>query len=59
MRSYANGIKVSDAEIATAYIESDPWDPEWHYTIKLRPFDQSGDSCVLPWPNLVRTRLGT
>ena len=34
--SYAKGIKVTDAEMATLNIESDPWHPEWNYTIKPR-----------------------
>jgi hypothetical protein len=43
-KSYAKGIKVSDAELATLNIESDPWHPEWNYTIKPRPSDRSGNS---------------
>jgi len=43
-KSYAKGIKVSDAEMATLNIESDPWHPEWNYTIKPRPTDRSGNS---------------
>jgi hypothetical protein len=43
-KSYAKGIKVSDAEMATLNIESDPWHPEWNYTIKPRPLDRSGNS---------------
>jgi hypothetical protein len=43
-KSYAKGIKVSDAEIATLNIESDPWHPEWNYTIKPRPTYRSGNS---------------
>ena len=43
-KSYAKGIKVSDAEMATLNIESDPWHPEWNYTIKPRPPNQSGSS---------------
>ena len=43
-KSYAKGIKVSDAEIATLNIESDPWHPDWNYTIKPRPTDRSGNS---------------
>ena len=35
---------TSDAEMATLNIESDPWHPEWNYTIKPRPIDQSGNS---------------
>jgi hypothetical protein len=43
-KSYAKGIKVSDAEIATLNIESDPWHPDWNYTIKPRPTARSGNS---------------
>ena len=43
-KSYAKGIKVSDAEMATLNIESDPWHPEWNYTIKPRPTDRSVNS---------------
>jgi len=42
--SYAKGIKVSDAEMATLNIESDPWHPDWNYTIKPRPSGRSGNS---------------
>jgi Rhodopirellula transposase DDE domain len=42
--SYAKGIKVSDAEMATLNVESDPWHPDWNYTIMPRPSDQSGNS---------------
>jgi hypothetical protein len=34
--SYAKGIKVTDVEMATLNIETDPWHPEWNYTIKPR-----------------------
>jgi hypothetical protein len=43
-KSYAEGIKVTDAEMAIINIESDPWHPEWNYTIKPRPSDRSGNS---------------
>jgi hypothetical protein len=43
-KTYAKGIKVSDAEMATLNIESDPWHPEWNYTIKPRLSDRSGYS---------------
>jgi hypothetical protein len=43
-KSYPKGIKVSDAEMATLNIESDPWHPEWNYTIKPRPPGRSGNS---------------
>jgi hypothetical protein len=33
--SYAKGIKVTDAEMATLNIESDPWHPEWNYGSSL------------------------
>jgi hypothetical protein len=42
--SYAKGIKVTDAEMATLNIETDPWHPEWNYTINPRPTDRSGNS---------------
>jgi hypothetical protein len=42
--SYAKGIKVSDAEMATLNVESDPWHPDWNYAIMPRPSDQSGSS---------------
>jgi hypothetical protein len=42
--SYAKGIKVTDAEMATLNIETDPWHPEWNYTIKPRAPDRSGNS---------------
>ena len=41
---YAKGIKVTDAEMATLNIETNPWHPEWNYTIKPRPIDRSGNS---------------
>lgn len=34
--SYAKGIKVSEAEMATLNIDAHPWHPEWNYTIKPR-----------------------
>jgi hypothetical protein len=43
-KAYAKGIKVSDVEMATLNIESDPWHPEWNYTIKPRPPRRSGNS---------------
>jgi hypothetical protein len=42
--SYAKGIKVTDAEMATLNIATDPWHPEWNYTIKPRPPGRSGNS---------------
>jgi hypothetical protein len=42
--SYAKAIRVSNAEMATLSIESDPWHPDWNYTIKPRPSDRSGNS---------------
>ena len=42
--SYTKGIKVTDAEMATLNIETDPWHPEWNYTIKPRPPGRSGNS---------------
>jgi hypothetical protein len=35
--SYAKGIKVSDAEMATLNIKGDAFHPEWNYTISPRP----------------------
>ena len=43
-KSYAKGIKVTDAEMATLNIESDPWHPEWNYTLERRPSARSGNS---------------
>jgi hypothetical protein len=43
-KAYPKGIKVSDAEMATLNIESDPWRPEWNYTIKPRPPGRRGNS---------------
>src|ERR1700712_1268281 len=42
--SYAKGIKVTAAEMATLNITTDPWHPEWNYTIKPRPQGRSGNS---------------
>jgi hypothetical protein len=30
--------------MATLNIESDPWHPDWNYTIKPRPSERSGNS---------------
>jgi hypothetical protein len=35
-KTYANGIKVSDAEMATLDITRNPFHPEWNYTITPR-----------------------
>jgi hypothetical protein len=43
-KTYAKGIKVTDAEMATLNIESDVWHPEWNYTIQPRVTGQSGNS---------------
>jgi Rhodopirellula transposase DDE domain len=43
-KSYAKGIKVTDAEMATLSIESGPWHPEGNYTIKPRLPGRSGNS---------------
>ena len=43
-KSYAKGIKVTDADMATLNIESDLWHPEWNYTIRPRPPGRSGNS---------------
>src|SRR6202521_5654154 len=42
--SYAKGIKVTDAEMATLNIESDPWHPECNYTTSPRTPGQSVNS---------------
>ena len=42
--SYAKCIKVTDAEMATLNIKTDPWHPEWNYTIRPQPPDRSGNS---------------
>jgi hypothetical protein len=42
--SYTKGIKVTDAEMATLNIHTDPWHPEWNYTIKPRQPGRSGNS---------------
>jgi len=34
--SYAKGIKVTDADMATLNITSEAWHPEWNYTIRPR-----------------------
>ena len=34
--SYAKGVRVTDAEMATLNIETDTWHPEWNYTISPR-----------------------
>jgi hypothetical protein len=43
-KSYAKGIKLTDAEMATLNLESDRWHPEWNYTIKPQPPGRSGNS---------------
>ena len=35
-RNYPKGIKISDAQLATVNLTSDPFHPEWNYTIKPR-----------------------
>jgi len=35
--TYAKGLKVSDAEMATLNITGDAFHPEWNYTIAPRP----------------------
>ena len=35
--SYAKGVKVSDAEMATLNIKGDAFHPEWNYTVSPRP----------------------
>jgi len=34
--SYAKGRRVADQDMAALNIETDPWHPEWNYTIKPR-----------------------
>ncbi len=34
--SYAKGRRVTDQDMAALNIETDPWHPEWNYTIKPR-----------------------
>ncbi len=34
--SYAKAIRVTDQDMATLNVETDPWHPEWNYTIKPR-----------------------
>jgi hypothetical protein len=35
--SYPKAIRVTDEEMATLNIATDPWHPEWNYTISPRP----------------------
>jgi transposase len=35
-RTYPDNVKVSDADIATVNLTSDPFHPDWNYTIKPR-----------------------
>ena len=35
--SYAKAIRVADEEMAALNIATDPWHPEWNYTISPRP----------------------
>jgi len=35
-KTYAKGIKVSDAQMATLNIKGDAFHPEWNYTISPR-----------------------
>jgi Rhodopirellula transposase DDE domain len=53
-KSYAKGIKVTDADMATLNIESDLWHPEWNYTI--RPRRPAG--AVILEPRLTSPRNG-
>ncbi len=36
-KTYAKGVKVSDAEMAALNITADPFHPEWMYAIAPRP----------------------
>jgi len=36
-RTYPQGIKVSEAEMASLNIKGDVFRPEWNYTISPRP----------------------
>lgn len=40
-RTYAKGIKISDAEMAALNITGDDFHPEWTYTIKPRTWPDS------------------
>jgi hypothetical protein len=40
-KTYAKGIKVSDADMAALNIETNDWHPEWNYTIKPRISNRS------------------
>ena len=33
-RSYAKGRRVTDQDMAALNIETDPWHPDWNYTVK-------------------------
>jgi hypothetical protein len=35
--SYPKAIRVTDAQMASLNITTDPWHPEWNYTISPRP----------------------
>lgn len=35
--AYPKAIRVTEAEMATLNIQTDPWHPEWNYTISPRP----------------------
>jgi len=42
--SYPKAIRVTDEEMATLNIATDPWHPKWNYTISPRASDQR-DNC--------------
>ncbi len=41
-KTYAKGVKVSDAETAALNIKGDALHPQWNYTISPRPRQASG-----------------
>ncbi len=41
--TYPKAIRVTDEEMATLNIVTDPWHPEWNYTISPRPSDRRGN----------------
>jgi len=40
---YPKAIRVTDEEMATLNITTDPWHPEWNYTISPRAPDRRGN----------------
>jgi Rhodopirellula transposase DDE domain len=41
--SYPKAIRVTDAEMQTLNIATDPWHPEWNYVISPRPSNRRGN----------------